>query len=38
MIMFRLGYGDRIRAMARTNLKNRYPEAYEAFERELEGL
>ena len=35
MIMFRLGYGDRIRAMSLTNLKNRYPEAYKAFEKEL---
>ena len=35
MIMFRLGYGDRIRAMAFTTLRNRYPEAYEAFEGEL---
>lgn len=38
MIMFKLGYGDRIRAMAFTNGKNRYPEAHEAFKKELEGL
>ncbi len=38
MIMFKLGYGDRIRAMARANLKHRYPEAHEAFEGELEDL
>lgn len=38
MIMFKLGYGDRIRARAFTNGKNRYPEAHEAFKRELEGL
>ncbi len=36
MIMFKLGYGDRIRAMGFTNLRNAYPEAHEAFERELE--
>jgi len=35
MIMFGLGYGDRIRAMGFTTLKNRYPEAHEAFKREL---
>jgi hypothetical protein len=33
-IMFKLGYGDRIRAMGFTALKNRYPEAHEPFERE----
>lgn len=38
MIMFKLGYGDRIRAMAFTYGKNRYPEAHDAFRRELEGL
>jgi hypothetical protein len=38
MIMFRLGYGDRIRAMALTTLKNRYPEAHKAFKRELDFL
>jgi hypothetical protein len=35
MIMFKLGYGDRIRAMGFTTLKNRYPEAYKAFGKEL---
>ena len=38
MIMFKLGYGDRIRAMGFTTLKNRYPEAHAAFEGELEAL
>jgi hypothetical protein len=38
MIMFRLGYGDRIRAMGFTNLKNRYPEAQKAFGEELEDI
>ena len=38
MIMFRLGYGDRIRAMGFTNLKNKYPEAHKAFEEELEDI
>jgi hypothetical protein len=38
MIMFRLGYGSREMAMVRVNSSRRYPEAYEAFERELVGL
>ena len=38
MIMFRLGYGDRIMAMAFATLRNKYPEAYDAFSRELEDL
>lgn len=38
MILFRLGYGSREMAMKRVNSKNRYPEAHEAFKRELEGL
>jgi len=38
MIMFKLGYGDRIRAMAHANLKSRYPEAHKAFQRELDFL
>jgi len=37
-IMFKLGYGDRIRAMAHANLKSRYPEAHKAFQRELDFL
>ena len=36
MILYKLGYGDRMMAMAFTNLKNSYPEAYEAFKKELE--
>ena len=35
MILIVLGYGDRIMAMAFTTLKNKYPEAHEAFEEEL---
>jgi hypothetical protein len=35
MILFKLGYGGQVMAMARTNLANRYPEAHEAFRREL---
>ncbi len=35
MILFRLGYGSREMAMALTNSKNRYPEAYEVFKQEL---
>ncbi len=38
MIMFELGYGDRIRAMGFTTLRNRYPEANAAFRTELEDL
>jgi hypothetical protein len=38
MIMFRLGYGDRISAMAFTTLKNKYPEAHQIFAMELEDL
>ncbi len=38
MILFKLGYGSREMAMLKVNSKNRYPEAYEAFERELEDL
>ncbi|MDP9438429.1 MAG: hypothetical protein M3P49_06770 [Actinomycetota bacterium] len=38
MILFKLGYGSREMAMKRVNSKNRYPEAYEAFEGELESL
>jgi hypothetical protein len=37
-IMFKLGYGDRIRAMGFTTLKNRYPEAHVSFDRELSAL
>jgi len=38
MILFKLGYGSREMAMLRVNSKRRYPEAYEAFEGELEDL
>ena len=36
MILFKIGYGSREMAMAFTNLKNAYPEAHEAFKKELE--
>lgn len=35
MILYKLGYGDRMIAMAFTNLRNSYPEAYEVFKKEL---
>src|SRR5829696_2411028 len=38
MILSRLGYGSREMNMVRVNSSRRYPEACEAFERELEGL
>ncbi len=38
MILFKLGYGSREMAMALVNSSKRYPEAYEAFGRELEDL
>jgi hypothetical protein len=38
MIMFGLGYGSREMSMAFTNSKNRFPEAYEAFKKELADL
>ncbi len=38
MILFKLGYGSREMAMKRVNSSKRYPEAYEAFEEELEDL
>lgn len=38
MILFRLGYGSREMAMAKVNSKERYPEAYEVFEEELERI
>jgi len=38
MILFRLGYGSREMNMLRVNSSGRYPEAYEAFERELVDL
>jgi hypothetical protein len=38
MILFELGYGGQIMATAFTTLKNRYPEAHEAFTKELEAL
>ena len=38
MILKKLGYVDRMIAMAFTNLRRAYPEAHEAFESELEGL
>ena len=36
MILFKLGYGSREMNMVRVNSKRRYPEAHEAFEKELE--
>lgn len=38
MILFKLGYGCQIMSYAYTNQKKSYPEAYEAFKRELEDL
>lgn len=38
MILFKLGYGCQIMSYAYTNLKKRYPEAHEAFEKELGDL
>ncbi len=38
MILFKLGYGSREMAMKKVNSKRRYPEAYEAFEEELEDV
>jgi hypothetical protein len=38
MILFKLGYGSREMAMKRVNSSRRFPEAYEAFERELEEI
>ena len=38
MILRRLGYGGYPMGMIWGMLKNRHPEAHEAFERELEGL
>ena len=38
MILKKLGYVDRMIATAFTNLSNAYPEAHEAFRRELEDL
>jgi len=38
MILFRLGYGSREMAMLKVNSKRRYPEAFKAFEVELEDL
>lgn len=38
MILFKLGYGSREMAMLRVNSSRRYPEAYDAFEKELVGL
>ncbi len=38
MILFKLGYGSREMATLRVNSKRRYPEAYEAYEGELENL
>ena len=36
MILFKLGYGSREMAMLKVNSAKRYPEAYEAFKKELE--
>ena len=38
MILFKLGYGSGEMNMLRVNSSRRYPEAYEAFERELKDL
>ena len=38
MILFKLGYGSREMNMLRVNSGKRYPEPYEAFEKELEDL
>ncbi len=38
MILFKLGYEDQPMSYAFTTLRNRYPEAYEIFEKELEDL
>jgi hypothetical protein len=38
MLMLRLGYGSRKMNMLRVNSGKRYPEAHEAFEKELENL
>lgn len=38
MILFKLGYGSREMSMLRVNSGNRFPDAYEAFEKELEDL
>ena len=38
MILFKLGYGSREMNMLKVNSSKRYPEAYDAFERELENL
>lgn len=38
MIHFKLGYGSREMAMLMVNSKRRYPEAYKAFEAELEDV
>ncbi len=37
MILFKLGYGSREMAMLKVNSSRRFPEAREAFERELRG-
>src|SRR5215213_1832496 len=36
MILFKLGYGSKEMNMLRVNSSRRYPEAFEAFEKELE--
>ena len=38
MILFKLGYGSREMAMLVVNSKRQYPEAFDAFEGELEDL
>jgi hypothetical protein len=38
MILFRLGYGGYVMGMIYGKLKNRHPEAHDAFKRELEDL
>ncbi len=38
MVLFKLGYGSQEMAMLKVNSKKRFPEAYDAFEGELEDL
>ena len=38
MLLSKLGYGSREMAMLRVNSKRPYPEAFEVFEQELQGL
>jgi hypothetical protein len=38
MILFKLGYGSREMNILRVNSSRRYPDAWDAFERELEDM